>query len=895
MDHYEQAGLRTCERWEPARQQFLAALDLRRDEDLAPKRGAVRPIEDIFLVSLSGLVASTYEGSADCADLFDRTEDLKRFRALKDAYSLRQFADARRFLDPADSLRAAFAAEEAKFHADAGRPEIARTIARDLAAEARRRRRDDSPAIIELELKYLDCPPKAACTPEAHKRIGELAAAALQFGARRRPEPYELYAYPFLAERFRSIDRGAWLSVADGVYARAVALRSRLFGIADAGAAAALHYEFRRTTPEYAARAIEPARVVVSATRARIAMRGAAIEANADVTDIRTRANRGFRALADAAWAAGGDRETGGGPLAAEAYVALQESLAGTVSRALALSAAQRAADQRGVGGLAHQRMDLIYAWAQLDAEFVRSAAKGAAGAEALRRRRDQAARDVADVERRLRATYPGYFDDLNTESLDIRATQALLGPDEAVLLVAPSDIGGAHVIAVSRDRFAWRRSGSQNIGSMTDHLLWLSGADVKVSRATERRWTEQAGPGLPFDRKLAFALYSELVAPVGDVLQGKGHVFVVSGGFLSRLPFGILVAAAPQGDDRDPAALRATAWFADAHALAVIPSVRSLQRLRKPAEGRATPEGADPFAGFGDPALDGQATSRGGRPASGPAADAVFLRDANNLPTGTADISALRRLSRLPGTAVELENMRRLMHAPPTALRLGDRATETAVKAADLSQVRVIAFATHGLLAGELRGGSEPGLVMTPPKVATALDDGLLVASEVATLRLGADWVILSACNTAAGDASESLGLSGLARAFFQAGARSLLVSHWPVRDDVASVITVDTIRLQQETPGLSRAEALQRAMKRIRDDPSADKDGDTWAHPNAWAAFSLVGDGAEASPGREVTKTVGGPSAALEQPQSAQVRMETGAASGSACRLACQAKPVV
>jgi len=145
---------------------------------------------------------------------------------------------------------------------------------------------------------------------------------------------------------------------------------------------------------------------------------------------------------------------------------------------------------------------------------------------------------------------------------------------------------------------------------------------------------------------------------------------------------------------------------------------------------------------------------------------------------------------------------------------------------------------------AGE-GGAAEPGLVFTPPEVGTDLDDGLLAASEVTTLKLNADWVILSACNTAAGDGAGDgggePGLSGLARAFFYAGARSLLASHWPVRDDVAAEITVDAIRRENASDGrISRAEALQAAMRQIRMSP-----GDlSRAHPSAWAPFSLVGD---------------------------------------------------
>ena len=131
---------------------------------------------------------------------------------------------------------------------------------------------------------------------------------------------------------------------------------------------------------------------------------------------------------------------------------------------------------------------------------------------------------------------------------------------------------------------------------------------------------------------------------------------------------------------------------------------------------------------------------------------------------------------------------------------------------------------------------------MLTPPDQPSALDDGLLTASEAAELKLSADWVVLSACNTAAGDGTPGAeGLSGLARAFLYAGARSVLVSHWPVRDDAAGELTTRAIALLSDHPEIGRAEALRRSMLELmarNDDPS-------FAHPSAWAPFVVVGDG--------------------------------------------------
>jgi CHAT domain-containing protein len=158
-----------------------------------------------------------------------------------------------------------------------------------------------------------------------------------------------------------------------------------------------------------------------------------------------------------------------------------------------------------------------------------------------------------------------------------------------------------------------------------------------------------------------------------------------------------------------------------------------------------------------------------------------------------------------------------------------------------------VVHFATHGLLAGDTeamaRREGEPALVMTPPdRPENGNDDGLLTASEVMQLKLNADWVILSACNTAAGDKLGAEPLSGLARAFFYAGARALLVSHWPVYSDAAAQLIDKTFAELRQHRTIGRSEALRRAMVDLMDDPRQEDN----PHPSIWAPFSLAGEGA-------------------------------------------------
>ncbi len=218
------------------------------------------------------------------------------------------------------------------------------------------------------------------------------------------------------------------------------------------------------------------------------------------------------------------------------------------------------------------------------------------------------------------------------------------------------------------------------------------------------------------------------------------------------------------------------------------------------------------------------------------------------------ADVEAVRRLARLPDTADELRAIAETLNAGEDALVLGSEMTEARVRQTDLSGSRVLAFATHGLVAGDMEGSQEPALVFTPPQEASVENDGLLTASEIARhLRLDADLVILSACNTAAADGTPGAeALSGLAKAFFYAGSRALMVSHWPVSSEAAVLLSTRMFEESAADPDAGGAESLRRSMLAMIDDPERPY----MAHPLFWAPFVIVGEGAsltliDAAPG--------------------------------------------
>jgi CHAT domain-containing protein len=215
--------------------------------------------------------------------------------------------------------------------------------------------------------------------------------------------------------------------------------------------------------------------------------------------------------------------------------------------------------------------------------------------------------------------------------------------------------------------------------------------------------------------------------------------------------------------------------------------------------------------------------------------------------PFATAEF---KRLPPLPDTAQEVREIAAILNATDQDMLLGVQASETNVKARKLDAYRVVMFATHGLVPGDFDGLTQPALALSNPDVTGEKDsDGLLTLEEVLGLKLNADWVVLSACNTASPDGAGSEAVSGLGRAFFYAGARSLLVSNWPVETVSARLLTTELFRRQAQDPALTRAEALRASMLSLMQNGGA-KDGAgklqyTYAHPMFWAPFTLIGDG--------------------------------------------------
>jgi len=514
----------------------------------------------------------------------------------------------------------------------------------------------------------------------------------------------------------------------------------------------------------------------------------------------------------------------GGEPIAAvEGFNVAQLARASDTAEQVANMAARYAAGSDALAQLARARQDAIARLQGIDSRIVQASSRAAKDRDAaveacLRAEAAEARKALVELDARLEREYPQYRELTNPKPLELAAAQRLLAEDEAlVLLLVSADESFLWVLRRGDAGFfklALKRGELVEIVKKLRAQLDLGAADPE--RIIAR----------PFDVATAHELYRKILGPAESLLTGVKQLILVPDGAMQSLPPGVLVTEPPAKPIASLADHAQVAWLAKKYAITVLPAAGSLRALRQFAK---APASREPFGGFGDPVLEG--SGEGARRANVPA---LYSRGA------VADANEVRKLARLPESAGELRAIAAALKAPTASVRLGSAATERAVKQADLTRYRNLAFATHGLMAGDFKGLAEPALVLTPPEKGSELDDGLLTAGEISQLKLDADWVILSACNTAAPDGTPGAeGLSGLTKAFFYAGARSLLVSHWAVSSDAAVALT--TRMFDESSKGAPKAEALRRSMLALM----ARTDKPYFAHPAFWAPFVLVGEG--------------------------------------------------
>ncbi len=567
---------------------------------------------------------------------------------------------------------------------------------------------------------------------------------------------------------------------------------------------------------------------------------------------------------------AGGDLAT----LRDEAFQMAQRAERSQVASAMAQMAARVSAGSGPLGASVRERSDLANEWQRNDkmlenAFTAPQSQRNAANEQSARQRMTEISVRIAAIDTRIAKDFPDFAKLSEPAPLSIADVQRLLHPGEVMITIA-NRLNQSIVWAISRDAVKWDLVpiGEEELGRELkalrcglDDTAWQGDGEAACVNLTGRTW--QPGQLLPFDLARAHLLYEAMLGPFEDMTQGAQLLFTTSG-LMASMPLHVLVTDLPAvAIPESPSSYRDASWLAKRNAITNLPSVSSLKSLRASARASLAKK---QYIGIANPLLDGPDAryaerARGakanrtcaatmGASNAAPAPRSLAPRrpvEPAKLQSGLASVGLIRSQVPLPETASEVCTVAKDFGVGDVDIRLAERATETEIRrlsvTGELAKYRIVHLATHGALAGQISTASEAGLMLTPPATASATDDGYLTASEIAELKLDADWVILSACNTAGAGKAGAESLSGLARAFFYAQARALLVSHWEVNSEAAVKLVTATVGEVARDPAVGRAEALRRAMRAL-----IDRSQVVEAHPSYWGPFVVVGEGSAA-----------------------------------------------
>lgn len=444
----------------------------------------------------------------------------------------------------------------------------------------------------------------------------------------------------------------------------------------------------------------------------------------------------------------------------------------------------------------------------------------------AMRKRMGELANERKGYKQKIEKEFPEYFQLLQPSSPKPQELAKFLQADEVFVAITP----------LSDASYVWAIDAQ---GKVNFHKATLNEDQIKALVDNIRKTLDVAELGAKapaFDYASAHALYRELLAPLEASLKDKQHLVLSASGHLARMPFAVLTRQTYKG------APTQAPWLIKDVAISHVPSANGWLALKKMS---ATKHAKQTLMAWGDPTFDPAAPQQvAATTQTRQARAALPTRSLDSMSRNVMDANQLLTYSKippLPETRDEVLQLASILKADPARdLKLGTQATRQSVidssKAGTLSDRRVVVFATHGLLAGDLPYLNQPALAMaaTPDPAQSPL----LTLEDVLGLKLNADWVVLSACNTAGADGRAEEALSGLARGFFYAGSRSLLVTHWAVESQSAMLLTTRTFESYINNDKLGRSQALRQSMLHVMQNPQ-------FAHPTYWAPYALVGEG--------------------------------------------------
>jgi CHAT domain-containing protein len=479
---------------------------------------------------------------------------------------------------------------------------------------------------------------------------------------------------------------------------------------------------------------------------------------------------------------------------------------AGAAARAAELAAARRLVDDPNAGALVRLWQDTLRKRDDVQSKILDLYASGNLDQTkllALRGERTAADAEATATREELGRRFPDVIALLNPKPPTVADMQRVLQTDEAVIMVVSGRRGG------------WTFAVHKDLIEVQEVVLERSeiSDQVKTLRAA---FNPVGGQLRGFDLAASHNLYKDLLGDLTETMTPGRRLIFITTGALSAFPPALFVTKPERGSDYTRAS-----WLIREHPVLAVPSASSLIAFRN------TQRVAAPkmLLAVGDPVLTGPK-----------GAGTSQVADACD-PDGNVPPEMISALEPLPDTADEVRAVSAALGGNPADLLLRQQATSANFKNRDLSSYRVLYFATHGILPGELKCRTKPGLIFTP----SGGDSGLLDTSEISDLKLNADLVVMSACNTAGASELGGEALSGLAEAFIFAGARALIASHWQVPSSETALLMRNMF-----ATGLPNdlAVALSKAQLAIASNPAS-------SHPFYWAAFTLIGASTAAGPG--------------------------------------------
>ncbi len=532
---------------------------------------------------------------------------------------------------------------------------------------------------------------------------------------------------------------------------------------------------------------------------------------------------------------------------AAQAFMLADFARGSVVQKALAQSTARANIKDPVLANLARKEQDLQRQLNSLNEILVALSAASAdrqlpgiqnkmkADIDRLKQERDSVKNDIKNK-------FPDYFELVEPQPITVAKAIKNIGPKEVLVAWYFGE----------RNSYVWalHQSGLDSFAVLPFNKKEIA-VDIEKIRKSLDPGVSTVDEIPSFDVNLAHSLYNKLLKPVEKSLEGKELLISVPHGALGQLPLATLLVSPIKQPAKNADAFvgyQNAPWLIRKIAIVQLPSVNALAALRSTAA--ATGDRKN-FIGFGDPLFSAeQAKQLDKVNASTQLATRGRPLNLRNSPkTSKVSSAELALLPRLPDTSLEILEIAKVLKADDSDIFLQRNASVKKVMSTDLSNRKIIMFATHGLVPGELDGLTQPALALSTPALTGDSDDGLLTVEKILDLKLNADWVVLSACNTASGEGSGSEAISGLGRAFFYAGARALLVSNWPVDSSSSRLLMTDLFRRQSEQPSLLKAEALRQAMLQLADkgvakDEKSGKAMYSYGHPLFWAPYSLVGN---------------------------------------------------